>query len=265
MSPTAPLRRNRPHVAATVLRECMIRQPLLTWFSGFMLGLAVLTTVLLIVDDRTWRDVGVWVKPLKFMLSTAAFAATTAWFVGLLPGQVQASAQVRSLAWVVVLTSAFEVGYISVQAALGEGSHHNVSDQLHAMLFGLMAFAAVCLTATQALLAWLIARHSPMRHTPFVDAVVVGLGLTFLLATVSGFLLGAQQPPPGVGVPFLGWHLGQADARPAHFLGVHAQQLLPLAGWLIAQTSVARPRLWLGAFSVAYVVLWGVLIAWALA
>ena len=77
--------------AGQVGRELLSRQPLLTVFAGLMLALALPTTVMLAVDDRTWRDVAIWAKPLKFMLSTAAFAATTAWFVGLLPRDMRTS------------------------------------------------------------------------------------------------------------------------------------------------------------------------------
>jgi hypothetical protein len=164
----------------------------------------------------------------------------------------------------VVLTSSFEVGYIRLQAALGEGSHHNVRDPLHAALFGLMAAAAVMLTATQAVLAWLIARHSTTRHTVLTQAAVVGLVLTFLLATVSGFVLDGQQPPAGMGLPIVGWHIVGADARPAHFLGVHAQQLLPLAGLVLQQGRLSHPARWLTAVALGYGLLWALLLARAL-
>jgi hypothetical protein len=124
----------------------MLRQPLLTGFAWLMLALMVHGLVLLALDDRTWRDVAVWAKPLKFMASTAMFSATTAWFVGLLPEPLRRTRTVRAVAWTVVLTSSFEVGYISLQAALGEGSHHTVHDPLHVALFGLMEVAAVMLT-----------------------------------------------------------------------------------------------------------------------
>jgi hypothetical protein len=48
--------------------------------------------------------------------------------------------------------------------------------------------------------------------------VVIGLSFTFLFSAISGLLLGGNQPPPGQGLPFLGWHLF-ADIRPAHFVG----------------------------------------------
>jgi hypothetical protein len=242
--------------AGSVYRELMSRQSVLTVFAALMLALALPTAVLLVLDERTWRDVAIWAKPLKFMLSTAAFVATTAWFIGLLPKDVQTSSKVRQLAWTVVITSAFEVGYISLQAALGAGSHHNVADPLHAALFGLMAMAAVLLTATQAVLAWLILRHSPERKTVFGRSVGTGLLLTFVLATASGLMLGGQQPPAGTGLPVVGWHLGQADARPGHFLGVHAQQILPLAGWFLQRYRVSQAGLCLSAFAVIYVISW---------
>ena len=257
-------RRLLPLDAHRVYRELMSRQSVLTIFAAAMLALALPAAVLIILDDRTWREVAIWAKPLKFMLSTAAFAATTAWFVGLLPKNLQASPLVHRLAWVVVITSIFEVGYISLQAVLGQGSHHNTGDPLHAALFGLMAIAAVGLTATQAVLTGLIWRHSLERDSVFERAVIVGLILTFALATASGFMLGGQQPPAGTGLPLLGWRIGQADARPAHFLGVHAHQLIPLAGWLLQRNRVSHAGLWLSAFTVTYLLGWTLLTLWAL-
>ena len=252
-------RRLLPLDAHRVYRELMSRQSVLTIFAAAMLALALPAAVLIILDDRTWREVAIWAKPLKFMLSTAAFAATTAWFVGLLPKNLQASPLVHRLAWVVVITSTFEVGYISLQAVLGQGSHHNTGDPLHAALFGLMAIAAAGLTATQAVLAGLIWRHSLERNSVFVRSVIVGLILTFALATASGFMLGGQQPPAGTGLPLLGWRIGQADARPAHFLGVHAHQLIPLAGWLLQRNRVSHAGPWLSAFTVTYLLGWTLL------
>jgi len=127
-----------------------------------------------------------------------------------------------------------------------------------------MALAAVMLTATQAVLAWLIARHSATRDTVLTQAVVVGLVSTFLLATVSGFTLGGQQPPAGMGLPIVGWHIAGPDARPAHFLGVHAQQLLPLAGLALQQGRLSHPAQWLTTVALGYGLLWALLLAQAL-
>jgi hypothetical protein len=87
--------------------------------------------------------------------------------------------------------------------------------------------------------------------------VVIGLLLTFILSTISGFMLGGNQPPAGQGLPIVGWHL-QKDIRPAHFLGVHAQQLIPVWGLIAVKFmgTFATTGLFIGSF--VYVTLWAV-------
>ena len=193
------------------------------------------------VDERTLRGVGIWAKPMKFLAGTALFAATTVVLSRCVAPQVGQGRAFQGIAVLVIVTSLFEVAYISHQAAWGEGSHYNTRDAWHAMLFGLMAVAAVGLVASQAWLAWEIwqvKKSDPL--TPLTLGVLLGLVLTFVLSTVSGFMLGGQQPMAGVGLPVLGWHAAQ-DLRPAHFLAVHAQQFIPMVGWL-AQRIGQRER-----------------------
>jgi hypothetical protein len=102
-----------------LLNELLNRQRVLTLYALLMLAAMIPTLVLAVVDERTLREVGIWAKPLKFMASTALFALTTAWFMGLLP-QARRNAPVsRTVVWTLVWTSLFEVVYISLQAALG--------------------------------------------------------------------------------------------------------------------------------------------------
>ena len=68
-----------------LLNELLNRQRVLTLYALLMLAAMIPTLVLAVVDERTLREVGIWAKPLKFMASTALFALTTAWFMGLLP------------------------------------------------------------------------------------------------------------------------------------------------------------------------------------
>ena len=237
----------------------------LSWASKFLVSYGLIMLVALVFcyawslsDHRLIREVGVWVKPMKFMLSTALFALTTVWVLKVAHSDLD---QMPVYPWIVallVLTSLFEVVYISYQASQGSASHYNVSDSFHAFMFGVMAVAAVGLTFSQAWLAWEIwneQKGADLRVETL--GVIIGLTMTFVLSTISGFMLGGNQPPSGQGIPIVGWHLYK-DIRPAHFLGVHAQQLIPLWGLIAAKFMgiFSTAGLLIGAF--LYVMLWGI-------
>jgi len=237
----------------------------LSWASKFLVVYALIMLACLLLtyawslnDHRFIREVGIWVKPMKFMASTALFALTTVWVLKVAHSSVD---QTFVFGWIVALlvaTSLFEVVYISYQASQGSGSHYNVSDPFHAFMFGVMAIAAVGLTASQAWLAWEIWKEQKSADIPVETlGVIIGLVLTFVLSTISGFMLGGNQPPAGQGLPIVGWHLYK-DIRPAHFLGVHAQQLIPVWGLIAAKFMDSFGHIGLLAGSLLYVVLWGI-------
>lgn len=238
------------------LRELHARQPHLTVFALLLLAAMLPTLVAYGLDDRMLRGVPIWAKPLKFMAAVSLFAATTAFFVGLLPAARRASRTVRGIAWTIIVAGSLEIAYITLQAALGEGSHYNFKDTLHVVVYQIMGAGAVSMTATQAVLAWQIAKHGePSLTKPWRDSVVLGLAMSFVLGTIAAGLLSAMQPPAGAGLLPFGWQLS-GDLRPAHFIGLHAQQLLPVAGALIAASGVQRGRLLVVLVALGYTALW---------
>lgn len=229
------------------------REPRLVAFACLMLAMMLPAAIALGLDERVLRGVNVWVKPMKFMASVALLALTTAWFAPLLPDAVRRSRAFGLLVWTVIATGGFEVVYITLQAALGQASHYNVGDPFHAAMYTLMGTGALLLTATQPWLAWLIWRHGERRVAPaYRLGVLLGLGLTFVLGASVGILLGGGQPATGVGLPVVGWSRSMGDLRVAHFVGIHAGQVLPLAGFVLAR--------WRPGAAVAGV--WGVTALW---
>jgi hypothetical protein len=234
-------------------------QKILCVYGVLMAMLLLPTFALSWLDARMLREVGIWAKPMKFMAGTALFALTTVWLTLLVPGKVGQGQSFQWIAALIIVTSLFEVVYITYQASLGEGSHYNMTDPVRAILFGLMGVAAVGLVASQAWLAWVIWKAlGTAVLTPTLLAVLVGLALTFVLSTVSGFMLGGRQPPAGVGWPVVGWHVWQ-DLRPAHFLAVHAQQFIPLAGIFAERVAAQAAKPVVLTFTSAYIAAWFVL------
>jgi hypothetical protein len=125
-------------------------------------------------------------------------------------------------------------------------------------MFVAMAVAAWALTGTQAVLAVQIARH--VERTTCTLSVEIGLWFTFILGSISGMLLGSMQAPLGSGLPVLGWHMW-GDIRPAHFLGIHAHQLLPLLGWQLRAKDTGRRRDAIALVAITYVLAWVALVA----
>jgi hypothetical protein len=246
-----------PHWSALSLAS-----KILVIYGGLMLLALGLTYLGSLADERTIRDVGVWVKPMKFMAASVLFAWTTVWLVSIANSSVGRGQAYPWIAALIIVTSLFEVLYITYQGSRGEASHYNDSDMFHMILFGVMAIAAIGLTASQALLAWEIWKEQSATALSAVTlSVVLGLVLTFVLSTISGFLLGGHQPPAGVGLPIVGWHLYR-DIRPSHFLGVHAQQLIPLLGLLAERLGGRFDTLGVIAGTAAYVYAW-LFLTWA--
>jgi len=255
-SPTPPL---------MVLSRLWEREPRLVAFALILLAAMLPAAIGLGLDERTLRGVNVWVKPMKFMLSVALLALTTAWFAAHLSTQARRSRSFTMLVWTLIGTGAFEVAYITLQASLGQPSHYNVSDALHGALYTLMGGAALGLTATQPWLAFLIWRHGrPEIASAYRLSVLVGLVLTFALCATVGIMLGGGQPPITDGLPVLGWSQRGGDLRVAHFIGIHAGQVLPLIGFALATWRARAALAGVGVASLAWTLLWAATLAQAL-
>jgi len=261
-----------PHTSAWLLlrpwlTELLARERRLAIYGLLLLALLLPCALAWGLDERLLRGANVWIKPIKFTLSIAVLALTTAWFIGHLPAARRRGRAVDWIVWLLVGTGSFELAYITIQATLGQASHYNVADAWHGAMYTLMGIGALVLTATQPLLAWQLYRHTDTRRpAAYRQAVLLGLVLTFVFGAGVGMLLGNRQPPDGgATLPLLGWALGGGDLRPAHFVGIHAGQVLPLVG--LAAVAFARryakPAVWTA--TLAYATLFTALVAWGLA
>lgn len=229
-----------PHASATTTLRALI---------GFSLGLLLCFGAAGWLDTRQLDGANVWLKPAKFALSFLVLYGTLVWVVQRLSPAVQASWPMRIALSAMVLATWTEMAYIAGRAGMGVRSHFAVDSPLEALLYSLMGVGAVTLVMGVAVIGWLVGRDPAARLGPALrQGVLWGFGLSALLTLITAGYLSSNgghfvgQPGAGAAVvPGLGWSAEVGDLRPAHFLALHAMQVLPMAGWWWDRKALAGP------------------------
>jgi hypothetical protein len=216
------------------------RNEILFNFGIANITLAVCFFVLAHVTNTQVMGVNSWYKPMKFALSTFFYSWAMAWFVYYLP-----SFNTQIFNWSAVVLLGFEVAYIAIQAGRGQLSHYNVSTPLYSALFSAMALAATLVTLYTAYVAVLFfVNNFNLLPNYYVWAIRLGL-IIFIIFSFEGFVMGSRMAHTvgtedgGKGIPFLNWSLSHGDLRVAHFIGMHALQLLPFVSFYLLKNTKA--------------------------
>lgn len=184
------------------------------------------------LDDRVFQGDNIWLKPLKFHLALTIYTGTLALFAMLLPKATFTTRRWRIYLGVVSAAILAELVWIGAAAALGTGSHFNLSGVWSA-LYSLMGLAAIILTSPTLAMAPAFWRH---RADPLLLSIAVGLALTFVLTVpIAGTMANLLShhvgtPVTGARFPLMGWSMEVGDLRLPHFLATHAMHFVPLAG-----------------------------------
>ncbi|MFD1874969.1 hypothetical protein [Hymenobacter bucti] len=238
--------------------------PALAWAGWLHVGLAVVALGLLPLDHRLVTGAPAWLKPLKFAVADGLFVWTLAWLLAGLPGAARPA--VTAIGWGVALSMTVETAVIFVQAARGQTSHYNTSSALNTVLFAAMGIFIV-LNTLFSLWAVYVVWHYPLPGSAgYGWGVRLGLPLSIAGALVGGFMIRqfghtVGAPDGGPGWPGLGWSTRAGDLRIAHFLGLHALQIIPVLGWALSrwQPTKAPALTWAGAalYALAVAMLFG--------
>jgi len=242
--------------------ELFRRHPLFAGGALCLLALTLPTLSAMALEQRTFLDINVWIKPFKFQVALAIYLATLAWFAGWLPAHVAASRWHRIFSTIVVLAVGAEVTWILGAAALGTASHFNDSSPVAAGLYTVMGVLAVTLTSASLVYGIAILRDRNSRLDPvFRLSVGIGLIATFVLTVVvagymsnngSHFVGGAHSDARGL-VP-MGWARDGGDLRVAHFFATHAMHFIPAVGFIASRVLTAgRGRVAVFAFAGLFV------------
>ena len=256
----------------------------LTATGVMMIVLLAATGVALMLDPRQITGAPAWLKPAKFSMSIAIYTLTLAWVFMYLPDWPRTR---RVVSWVTTVTLLLEIVIIDVQAWRGTASHFNIGTLVDGILFTIMGLAIVAQTmAAIALAVALWRQHFSDRALGW--ALRLGMTVTIVGAMTGGLMTqptraqidnaraghrmtvaGAHTvgaPDGGPGLPGTGWSREHGDLRVAHFLGLHALQLLPLAALVFVRRGwheLRRVRM-VWAIAASYVAFFGLLLWQAL-
>lgn len=207
-----------------------------TLFYYGLLCLLFAVTFLLLTKFTSTQvfNVNAWYKPFKFAFSTFLFSWAMAWYCYYLP-----DFNIKLFNWSVILLLGFEIFYIAFQASKGQLSHYNLSTPVYSALYSMMALAATLVTLYTAYVGWLFFTNTfPELPNYYVWAIRFGI-VIFVIFSFEGFAMGSRLNH-SVGALndnsnwfIIGWSKTVGDLRVAHFIGMHALQVLPLLSFYV--------------------------------
>lgn len=242
------------------LRELHRRNALLAWVGWINLALLLVLLVAAPFDHRQVMGLNPFIKPMKFAVSIAIYVWTLGWLLAYLRDAE------RPVTWIsrgVALSMLLEIIPISMQAARGTTSHYNCATAFDCGAFNLMG---IMILVNTLLAVWALGLFFT-RPTSLPAAYLWGIRLGLLLSIAGGaegmlmILRGAHTvgaADGGPGLPLVNWSTAAGDLRAAHLVGLHALQILPLAGFAISRSNwnlgPARQTAAMFAVAAAYIV-----------
>ncbi len=200
---------------------------------------AIVTGVLIQTTTNEVLRINAYYKPMKFFISTVLFVWTMAFYMQYLNNKIS----VTIFNWITIIGLGYELLAITIQAVRGKASHFNIETSLDSAIFSLMAIAI-----TIVMLAALYIGILFFTQTTFNVSMIViwSIRLSIILTVIfafEGFAMGSilkhtiGASDGTKGLPIVNWSKTNGDLRIAHFLGLHAIQVVPLLCFYIAKST----------------------------
>ena len=216
------------------LQELKSRNELLFWVTVVHFFLACFYYALTKISNKQFAGTNVWFKPFKFAASSVLYLAAMIWYCAYIP-----HFNAALFTWANILFFVFENGYIGIQAARGLASHFNLSNKFYATLYSLMAIAATGIAVGAAfILVKFFQSDFPELSSAYLWSIRFGLFI-FVVFAFQGFVMGGRLKHTVGGendvitLPIVKWNITKGDLRVAHFIGMHALQVIPLLAYYI--------------------------------
>lgn len=231
--------KNFKHILQTVKKQ----SPILYSIVLIHLIFALVSIVGLLFDQRTLMGVNVWLKPLKFGISTAIYILSVGYFTTLYPYSNRKRNIINNLtSWILL----FEVSIIVFQGARGVPSHYNQSSLFDGLLFAAMGIL-IAINVLIMILFIIDTLRLKMKVEKSVQwGILFGWIIIVVGSWIGGQMIGQLSHNVGVedggeGIALVNWSTIAGDLRVAHFFGTHGLQLIPIfAVILYKKTQLTR-------------------------
>ena len=195
-----------------------------------------------------------WIKPMKFAISIAIYLWTLAIFLNFVRGWNRAKTIITygSIAMMIG-----EIVLITMQSLRGTTSHFNIATIFDSLVFFMMGAMIAINTVLAGFLLYLYFKAEIDLPKSIIWGVRLGL-IMLILASFEGGLMARLlrhsigTTDGGAGLPFVNWSTVAGDLRIAHFVGLHAFQMIPFFAYLLERFQIKQSVMLTLAFSFLY-------------
>lgn len=186
-----------------------------------------------------------WIKPIKFSMSFSTFASTVSLvLLALRIPKWQLTLARRAIA----ISVAFEI--LSLAAQAWRSAYHLSGQSLLDTSLAQMTNSMVMVNT--GIVCWMLALFCVNRvradqiDRPMVAAIRYSLLIFLAGNAIGGYMLARGSHTVGVadggqGLPFVNWSVIGGDLRIAHFIAIHAIQIVPLFAYILSQMAPILP------------------------
>lgn len=245
--------------------EVFSRNRALGAVGAFNLAAAAVFLLLMLFDQTTVLGINRWIKPFKFGASVGIYLWTVAWFLPYLRIGRKAAGGIGGA---IAVSMFFENALIFMQAIRGTMSHFNNDTVFDGSVFGLMGLLILFNSVMLFVLLLLFVFRAGDAPRTWIWAIRIGLGLLILGSIEGGYMIGhgghsVGAADGGAELPLIHWNAEAGDLRPAHLIGLHGVQVIPLFAYWLGRRRITESRrlALLVAFSAVYA-LAGMLLFW---
>jgi hypothetical protein len=228
-----------PSSVREFFRELDSKDALLSRLGWILMAVVPVFAALALLVPASLHAINPWIKPIKFSLSFSTFATTISLF--LLALRIPAW-QLRLARRLIAISVAFEILSLGAQAWRGvyASGSHTLFDSFLAQMTNGMVMVNTAIVSAMFVLLCVNRVHASLVDRPMLAALRSSIAIFLVGNAVGGYMLARGShtvgaPDGGAGLPFVNWSTIAGDLRIAHFIAIHAIQIVPLFAYVLSQ------------------------------